>query len=154
MRDRFIEQVDFNEDGHWYWLGGRSSNGYGAFWLNGKTIGSHRVAFFLREGHWPVVARHACEHRHCVKHIVDGSQHQNVVDAITDGVTRADLDVYPCGHPRGFGNDTPSENSRRCTACFRLACRRVNYQRSIRLGRATKAHCDACWYTEERCDCG
>lgn len=67
----------------WPWTGNRFPNGYGYFWLEGKGKQAHRVAFFLVNGFWPEVVRHACDNPPCCNpdHLRAGSQQDNIADA-------------------------------------------------------------------------
>lgn len=48
---RFWSKVSVDEkSGAWIWVGGCFNNGYGRFWLNGKSTGAHRVSYFLKHG--------------------------------------------------------------------------------------------------------
>jgi len=64
--------------------------GYGAvklpmaLGLGRKLESSHRLAFFLTYGYWPVNARHTCDIPLCGRpeHIVEGTQGDNVQDCV------------------------------------------------------------------------
>lgn len=78
----------------WLWLGGKSSSGYGQFWLRGKCISAHRVSFRLAKGHWPlIVTRHTCDQKACVNphHLLEGTYVENMQDATTRGRMTATL---------------------------------------------------------------
>lgn len=57
---RFWSKVG-QADGCWPWLAGIGTDGYGKFWLNGRTIHAHRFAFELAYG--PIAAGLSCLHR-------------------------------------------------------------------------------------------
>lgn len=71
----------------WPWKLGRNKDGYGKVKFQGRTMGSHRVAFFLEHGSWPNVARHTCDNVLCCNpgHLLDGSQADNRRDCVERG---------------------------------------------------------------------
>ena len=66
----------------WPWMGSRLSAGYGKLERLGKAILAHRGAFFLANGYWPEVVRHACDNPPCCnpKHLIGGTPKDNVQD--------------------------------------------------------------------------
>jgi len=52
----------------WLWIAGVSSNGYGSFCLNGRTMAAHRIAWELLRGAIPdgLTIDHLCRNRICV----------------------------------------------------------------------------------------
>jgi hypothetical protein len=50
---RFLGKVLKRADGIWEWRGHRDKDGYGQFWLNGKTRHAHRVAWEMFVGEIP-----------------------------------------------------------------------------------------------------
>jgi len=67
----------------WLWAGHVSSHGYGRFFFQGKVHFAHRVAFYLKHGHWPNVCRHTCDNPPCcnTEHLLDGTLTDNARDA-------------------------------------------------------------------------
>ena len=69
---RFMNKVEFQEDGCWRWTGGLSGNGrgggYGRFWAYGTMIAAHRYIYELMFGKLPKKKQvdHTCEFRACV----------------------------------------------------------------------------------------
>lgn len=68
----------------------KSGNGYGAVWVDGKTIGAHTYALILKSGIRPrdkSYAIHYCRNRHCInpKHLRWGSPKDNADDRARDG---------------------------------------------------------------------
>lgn len=68
---------------------GASAGRYGVFWLDGRNVQAHHVAFFLATGRWPStpVLRHKCDVSHCVefRHLIEGTQAQNIADKVARG---------------------------------------------------------------------
>src|SRR5690242_9837351 len=85
--------------GCWLWLGAESSDGYGTFYLDGRTERAHRVALRLTGREVPVdrVVCHRCDNRICVnpEHLFVGTQLENVQDCKRKGRTHK---------PRGEAN--------------------------------------------------
>lgn len=67
----------------WLWTGG-TREGYGAFWMEGRTLGAHRVAWYFATGVWPLFACHTCDVKTCVRrsHLFDGTPLSNNQDAV------------------------------------------------------------------------
>lgn len=85
-RDRFLTHVR-QAAGCWEWTAGRTPEGYGKFWLNGRTIGAHRAAWLLFVGPIPegICVMHTCDNPPCVRwtdHLELGSYAMNRVDMI------------------------------------------------------------------------
>lgn len=89
-RKRFWEKVDKTPGQGigdcWLWRGGLRE-GYGAFYMNGRTIGAHRVSLFLSTGVWPENACHHCDIRSCVRtsHLFNGTLADNAYDSKLKG---------------------------------------------------------------------
>lgn len=113
------------DTGCWLWTGGRSKNGYGAFRVDGRQGGAHRVAYALFVGPIPAgaeldhVYEWGCRHRHCVN--------PNHLEAVTpeenqrrSAVTPAGRTHCPQGHPYDDENTCHTRAGRRkCRACGR-----------------------------------
>lgn len=88
---RFWDKV--NKTGEcWVWTAGKNSHGYGAFKLDGKTVGSHVVAYMITNG-CPVPKGmevcHTCDNPPCVRpdHLWLGTRRDNAQDAARKGRT-------------------------------------------------------------------
>lgn len=85
---RFWSKVE-RGDGYWIWTAGKSSHGYGNFWLNGKTVAAHRFAFERACGPIPegMELLHSCDRRACVRpdHLSIGTALDNARDAVAKG---------------------------------------------------------------------
>jgi HNH endonuclease len=57
-----------HSNGCWLWTAGKDPDGYGVFWLNGRTVRAHRVAYTNTVGPIPegLTLDHSCRVRHCV----------------------------------------------------------------------------------------
>lgn len=52
--ERFMSYVNIDSKTEaWIWTGGLANQGYGGFWINGKTTGAHRYAYEMRYGAIP-----------------------------------------------------------------------------------------------------
>lgn len=78
------------EDQCWPWTG-NLKNGYGYFSFRRKWTAAHRAAFFVQNGHLPIVVRHMCDNPACVNpaHLTGGTQADNVRDMIERGRHRS-----------------------------------------------------------------
>ena|SRR5579859_339545 len=65
---RFLPLVSVG-DGCWEWIGFKRSNGYGAFWLDGRSQTAHRVSYELFVGAIPegLTIDHLCRNHPCVR---------------------------------------------------------------------------------------
>lgn len=74
----------------WLWSGCVSSNGYGSFRWNGKTVTTHRLSFFLSNGYMPssnMDIIHSCDVKICVNpnHLRVGTRKENILDYLKKG---------------------------------------------------------------------
>ena len=85
---RFWDKVDKSSD-CWEWTASTSKDGYGAFWIDGKTIRAHRFSYELAFG--PIsedfCVCHCCDNRLCVNpdHLWEGTVLDNVRDRVAKG---------------------------------------------------------------------
>ena len=89
LTNRFLDKVEENENGCWLWMAGLFGDGYGAFFINGKTHRAHRVSYSLfvddiTEG---MNVLHKCHVRRCVNpsHLREGTQAENIQDMFAAG---------------------------------------------------------------------
>lgn len=87
-RIRFESQVE-ETDSCWEWVGLRSSENYGTFYLNRTYVRAHRFAFELVHGPIPAghVICHRCDNPPCVNpaHLFSGTQKDNMQDMVAKG---------------------------------------------------------------------
>lgn len=72
--------------GCWIWLNARDRKGYGHTYVNGKTVGAHRMSWFIHNGAIPdgMMVLHKCDNPSCVNpmHLFLGSGQDNVDDKV------------------------------------------------------------------------
>lgn len=130
IEDRFWEKVDrAAPDDCWLWTA--STNGrYGLFWLNGRKVKAHRMAWRLLRGSPPKgkMACHTCDTPACVNpaHIFWGTMSDNINDAVQKGRHKAvgysNRTHCKRGHP--FSGDNllirAHDGYRQCRECKRM----------------------------------
>ncbi|WP_342042594.1 HNH endonuclease [Bacillus sp. OTU2372] len=89
--ERFWSKVDRgNPDECWEWIAGKTSDGYGTFNYNGKTVNAHKFAYEITHGvcvpsrfH----VRHLCSNPWCVNpsHLLPGTPKENNEDTKISG---------------------------------------------------------------------
>lgn len=106
---RFWRKVDKSKE-CWEWTCGRFDDGYGGFWIQGKTRRAHKVAFLLSE---PIpeglFVCHRCDNPICVRreHLFLGTVKENSDDMVRKGrapkgpVSGEWLEKIRAAHPRG-----------------------------------------------------
>ncbi len=91
QRDRFWSSVpkDKHPSECWEWLGTIENRGYGVFRIENRVYKSHRLAFFLYNGHIQddLFICHQCDNRPCVNphHLQQGTAQDNNTDKILKG---------------------------------------------------------------------
>ena len=74
----------------WPWLGARHKDekgAYGNLRFDGSHKQAHRVAFFLVNDYWPLIAMHECDNPPCCNplHVIDGTRGKNTQDMYRKG---------------------------------------------------------------------
>lgn len=124
---RFWSKVEKTED-CWIWTAHKSGDGYGIFNWDNKTYRSHRAAFYLTHGHWPLICRHMCDNPSCVRpdHLQDGMAKDNAMDRSKRNRHWQQKKTHcPAGHLLSGENVYLSPKGyRNCRTCRREASRR------------------------------
>lgn len=78
--------------GCWWWTEGCFSDGYPAFWMNGKTVRANRASLLLHGGNLTKdqQALHHCDQPLCVNpaHLYSGSHRDNMTDLSTRNLAK------------------------------------------------------------------
>jgi hypothetical protein len=86
MIQRFMTHVQVQPNGCWLWDGHLSAQGYGQFWMEGKSVAAHRASLMLFKGIDMAgqLARHDCDNPPCVNpdHLRPGTHQDNKNDAV------------------------------------------------------------------------
>jgi hypothetical protein len=111
-------------DNCWNWTGSVFNTGYGCFVVNNKSVLAHRLALFLVNGKWPIVSRHICNNRKCVRvdsnHLIDGNYSENAQDCVKSGTHfQASKTHCPQGHEYNDQNTCVCGGARFCRVCAR-----------------------------------
>ena len=85
--ERFSSKIKINKTtGCHEWQAGKSANGYGRFYINGKTQYAHRVVWLLVHGFIPedIYILHNCDNPCCVNidHLKQGDHQENMDDKV------------------------------------------------------------------------
>ena len=119
----------------WYWLAGKTSKGYGDFWLNRKHKLAHRFSYEQLVGEIPqgLTLDHLCRNRGCVNpnHLEPVTKGENVLRGV--GITANNVKKTHCpqGHEYSGKNLYIQPDGRRvCKECNRNKAKRW-YQKNI-----------------------
>ena len=131
--ERFWSRVDKSGD-CWLWTGGRTSEGYGRFWLNGKSVLAHRVAYALAHGQLPgdgYQLDHVCRVRLCVRHLEPVTIRENLMRSSATWAARNAAKTH-CKHGHEFTDANTyraPDGQRMCRECARASDRRAYWRK-------------------------
>lgn len=120
LKHRFSSKVKAGEpDECWPWIAKATAHyGYGRMTAGrSRYLRSHQVAWALENGNIPegAVIRHTCDYTACCnpKHLVLGTQAENVADATSRGRSSKPPRMIGSGHPRSKLDDEKVAEIRR-----------------------------------------
>ena len=126
-----------DDDECWEWRAGKTSDGYGSVYLEGKCLLAHRVAFELSVEPIPdgMVVMHTCDNPPCVnpRHLRIGTHADNMADMAAKGRHRSpNAEKTHCknGHPFDETNTYLWREARYCKTCRAEAMLRLRKRRS------------------------
>jgi len=126
---RFMSKVR-KTDQCWEWVAGLTTEGYGKFWLDGRTTLAHRISYQLHRGPIPegLIIDHLCRNRACVNpdHLDTVTHRTNLLRGETLAAANAAKTHCRNGHEFNDENTyvVPSDGSRMCRVCMRDTGRR------------------------------
>ena len=113
----------------WLWEAYKNHDGYGRFWLNGRSVTASRFSYALAHGQIPdgLAVCHRCDTPACVNpnHLFLGTQSENIRDAFQKGRKVIPKGCYADRTHCDRGHELSGYNlqivgqrkSRRCRAC-------------------------------------
>jgi hypothetical protein len=125
--ERFMDKVSPEPmSGCWLWAAGLTGDGYGAFWINGKTVLAHRVSYEIAKGSIPesLELDHKCRNRCCVNpsHLDPVTAKVNVLRGV--GISAKNARKTHCGKGHALDGENlyiNSEGHRYCRKCRAVA---------------------------------
>lgn len=146
---RFLSKIGVRREGEcWLWLAGRTSDGYGRFYLHPRTVRAHRLAYELWVGRIPagLVLDHLCRNRACVNpaHLEPVTVRENALRSpIQPAATNLRKLTCKRGHPLSGDNLADwSTPGRVCRTCQREAY--PEREKRARERRRQKVSCPDC----------
>lgn len=129
LRAAFLAETLCAPSGCLIWMGKRSWDVYGSFYMNRRNMGAHRAAHILFIGPIPdgLVVDHLCRNRRCVEpmHLQAVTVRENTLRGM--GITAVQAQRTHCIH----GHEFTPENTR-ITKRGRRDCRACNRARAKR----------------------
>lgn len=110
--------------GCWEWIGQKSRDGYGRYWLEGRHQQAHRIAYELLIGPIPAGLEidHRCNNRGCMNpaHMVPATHRENSLRSTAFVAVNLAKTHCPQGHPYDAANTGRTRTGGRyCRACRR-----------------------------------
>lgn len=142
MTERFNSKFEKRgSDECWPWTAGLAPNGYGKFWLNGKTLGAHRISYLIHCGPIPEdkVICHKCDNKKCVNpsHLFLGSMKDNIQDCVKKKRQWNQKKTHcPQGHEYNKENTyvrTDGKGKRHCLVCQRIRDSKRTLENRLRM---------------------
>lgn len=137
-KQRFIAKIIVQENGCWYWQGGRDKKGYGKFWWDKQTGRAPRFAYIAYKGSIPenLELDHLCRTTCCVN--------PDCLEAVTrkENLRRGESPVglnyrkKYCIHGHAFTEENtlvmqlPDGPERSCRTCTRERMRAIRAKRA------------------------
>lgn len=85
---RFLSKLTRMPNGCLEYMEGKDKDGYGKFWLNGKTLRAHHAAWFFKHHEMPhLCVLHKCDNPRCCdpEHLFLGTNADNMADKVSKG---------------------------------------------------------------------
>lgn len=128
LPERFWSKVD-RSGACWIWKGSTGGKGYGHFYVDGRKIASHRVAYTIAVGEIPegMDIDHLCRNRRCVNpaHLEPVTHRENLLRGTGFPAENSAKSHCPAGHPYAGENlAVERDGSRKCRTCRRQYDRR------------------------------
>ena len=109
----------------WLWTGGKDSDGYAVFKVDGVSVNAHRWYYQIVNGELKsfIHLDHLCRIRHCVnpEHLEPVSNQENLLRGLTFQAFNSQKTHCPRGHEYNSTNTYITKgNTRACRVCQRL----------------------------------
>lgn len=136
-RERFLDwSIPEPNTGCHLWLGDVTNSGYGRFWLNGKNVSAHRIAYEFEHGPIPegMQIDHLCNTKICVnvRHLRLTTATENLFAAHSNSTARKFSTRSHCssGHEYTAANTYFHGKHRHCRECNKQRMRQHRLRRT------------------------